>query len=111
MRRLILPLLCCCLLLAGPVTAQTAPAQQPAPEDDTQEPSEADTFPEIPADDAPSETADDQENADQSQGETSWEQLNAEREPEVTPSPAEEPPETFSPLVLWRMIRGLWSKD
>lgn len=107
MRRLIPPLLCCCLLLAAPVVAQSVPT----PQDESQEPSESETFPEIPADDTLGETADGEEKADHGQGETSWEQLNAEREPEVSPSPAEELPDTFSPLLVWRMFRSLWSEN
>jgi hypothetical protein len=111
MRRLIPLLLFCSLFLYSPVVTQAAPSTHATPQDDSAEPSEEETSPELPSDDAPDSAANNEEDTDDGQGKTSWERLNAERQPEVAPSPAEEPPDTFSPLVLWRMIRGLWSKD
>jgi hypothetical protein len=110
MRRLILPLLLCGLLLCSPVLAQSPPSPQAAPQNESPEsPEEEETFPDIPADDAPAGALEDEK--DTGQGETSWERMKSEREPEVTPPPSEEPPETFSPLVLWRMLRSIWEKD
>jgi hypothetical protein len=111
MRRLIPLLMFACLFFSSPVVVQSTSTSQPAPQDDSQEPTEEENFPGIPADDTTSGEAPNEDDADKGQGETSWERMNAERQSEVTDSPAEEPPDTFSPLVLWRMIRGLWSKN
>ena len=117
MRNFVLLLLYCCLLLVSPgstwsasnppATAQGKPqaAEEAADTDAAQDTLPADPF---------AGTADEEEKAketDQGAGETSWERLNSEREPEVAPSSEEEPPETFSPLLVWRMIRRLWSKE
>ncbi len=47
------------------------------------------------------ETEDTAEDSDQERGGTSWERMNAEREPEEE----KQEPKTLSPLDLWRMIR------
>lgn len=111
MHRLILPLLLCGFLLYSPVLAQSVPSPQAAPQDESPESPEEETFPEIPSSDAPTGAVEDEEETDQGQGKTSWERMKAEREPEATPPASEEPPETFSPLVLWRMLRSIWEKD
>jgi hypothetical protein len=111
MRRIIPTLLFCCLFLSSLVGAQSAPTTPSAIESEAVEPSETEAVPEFPSDDVPNNAVDGEEEADQGQGETSWERMNAERQPDVAPSPAEEPPSTFSPLVLWRMLRSVWSKD
>lgn len=116
MHRLIPPLLLSYLFLSSPVVAQLAPDTPSAVQEDTNENGEtleSETFPELPPDATLDSLAGEegQESEDQGQGETSWERMRTEREPEVSPPASEEPPETFSPLVLWRMLRSLWGTE
>ena len=44
-------------------------------------------------------------------GETSWERLEAERKAELETAPQEQTPKSFSPLQLWRLLRGKLSGE
>ena len=118
MHLVIPPLLLCCLLYSSPVVAQPtldAPPTAQDSQDEEAEAPESETVPELPPDATLDSFAGEEEKEaeteDQGQGETSWERMHAEREPEVTQPASEEPPETFSPLVLWRMLRSLWGTE
>jgi hypothetical protein len=109
MRRLIPPLLCCCLLLQSSRIVHAAPSPPAESQGDTPATLEAEDSLQLPADDEPDSAANNEADSDHGQAETSWERLNAERQEEQGTPPAEEPPNTFSPLVIWRMLRNaLW---
>jgi hypothetical protein len=65
----------------------------------------------LPADTEADGGINNEEDSDQGRAETSWERLNAERQAESDAAPAEEPPNTFNPLILWRMLRSALWKD
>jgi hypothetical protein len=64
-----------------------------------------------PADNEADSVTNTEEDSAQGRAETSWERLNAERQAESDASPSEEPPNTFNPLILWRMLRSALWKD
>lgn len=108
MRRTLLLVVLLSLLLTIPTFAQVAPPSGSA-EDTPDTEQQEEEQPTLPNMDESSEGSD--ESAEQGRGETSWERMNAEREAEVEPAPKEEPPESFSPVQVWRMILGLFRKD
>jgi len=106
-----------CLCLNGAALAQPSPygtqngnlgtwtwgrKQSPPEQDDAEEPEEPQTTEGNEKADGAGET---EEKTAQDRGGTSWERLQADREP----APAEEESKTMTPLDVWRMIREkLW---
>ena len=111
MRQFILLLLFCSLLFGNPGIVQSAPSPQPestTPNPETEEPAPS---LQLPNEDESSAATDEEKESDKGQAETSWERLNAERQADMETSPAEEPPNSFNPVVLWRMLRSFFRNE
>ena len=111
MRQFLPLLLLSTLLFSNSGVVQSAPSPRPEAPSNNPATEESEPSLQLPNGDEPTTATDEEKESDKGQAETSWERLKAEREAEMETPPAKEPPDSFNPSVLWRMLRSFFRDD